>query len=172
MTLKTTLTLLALAGAATGASATTVTDWGVLGPTPDVAYVTYHTTGPVDDVYTFSIGATSDVDGYGEEFEARSVSMPDATFTLYQGSYGSGTQVGAPFSFNNTATEHMYMSMPTGDYYFEVMGTSMLAGSAYDFEAYANEAGGPSDVPEPANAALLVAGIGLMGFVARRRRPR
>ena len=102
MTLKTTLTLLALAGAATGASATTVTDWGVLGPTPDVAYVTYHTTGPVDDVYTFSIGATSDVDGYGEEFEARSVSMPDATFTLYQGSYGSGTQVGAPFSFNNT----------------------------------------------------------------------
>ena len=40
-----------------------------------------------------------------------------------------------------------------------------------DFEAFANESGGgASDVPEPANAALLIAGLGMMGFVAGRRK--
>ncbi len=172
MKLKSCLTLIALACVGASASATNVTDWGTLGPTADVAYITYHdAAGPVDDIYTFNIDATSDVDGYGEEFEARSVSMPGATFTLFSGAVGSGSQVGDPMPFNNTATEHMYMSLPTGNYYFEIMATSVLAGSAYDFEAYANESGGgASDAPEPANAALLLSGLALLGFMAKRRK--
>jgi hypothetical protein len=170
------LTFIALAALGTSASAVNVVDWGTLGPVADVAYVTYHdAVGPIDDVYKFTIGATSDVDGYGEEFEARSVTMPDATFTLFSGTYGDpgATQVGIPYTFNNTATETVYASLASGSYYFEVKGSSALAGSAYDFEAYANESGGSAGaVPEPANAALLVAGLGLMGFVARRRSTR
>jgi hypothetical protein len=171
--LKTALTLVALACVGASASAANVTDWGTLGPIADVAYVTYHdASGPIDDVYTFDIAASSDVDAYGEEFEARSVTMPDATFTLFSGVYGTSgvAQVGSPFSFNNTATETVYAALPSGEYYFQILGSSALAGSAYDFEAYANNAAPPLTVPEPANAALLVAGIGVMAFLARRRR--
>ncbi len=174
MKLKTCLTFIALACVGASASAANnVTDWGVLGPTADVAYVTYHDdSGPIDDVYTFSIDATSDVDGYGEEFEARSVTMPDAMFTLFSGTFGDpgATQVGDPMAFNNTATETVYASLAMGEYYFEITGSSAKAGSAYDFEAFANESGGgASNVPEPANAPLLLSGLALLGFLAKRR---
>jgi hypothetical protein len=176
MKLKTTLTLIALACVGASASATNVTDWGTLSPSADVAYITYHdATGPIDDVYNFNIDATSDVDGYGEEFEARSVTMPGATFTLFSGTFGDAdsAMIGAPMAFNNTATETVYTSLLSGDYYFEINATSAMAGSAYDFEAFANESGGgASDVPEPANAALLVAGIALMGYMGSRRKQR
>ena len=65
------------------------------------------------------------------------------------------TQVGQPFSFNNTADETLYTSLAHGDYYFEVQGTSALAGSGYDFEAYGEE--------------RRSAGIGRAG--TRQRRP-
>jgi hypothetical protein len=161
---------------AAASPAATVTAWGTLGPVADVAYVTYHNHTPqaIDDVYTFDIGGKSDVDAYGEEFEARSVSMPGATFELFSGTYGSATAtaVGTPFTFNNTATETMYTALASGHYYFEVKGTSLKAGSAYDFEAYGNPSTGPSAVPEPENAALLLAGLGMMGFIAARRAKR
>jgi hypothetical protein len=172
--LKPALTLVALACVGASASAANVTDWGALGPVPAVAFASYHdASGVVDDVYTFDIAAASDVDAYGKEFEARSVTMPNATFTLFSGVFGSpvATQVGSPFSFSDTATETVYKDLPGGNYYFEVMGTIALAGSAYDFEAFANSPSPPLTVPEPTGAALLVAGIGVMAFLARRRRP-
>ena len=173
MNLKTTLLCAALAAIGANANATNVTDWGTLGPIASVAIVNY--TGPqsaaIDDIYTFMIADTSDVDGYGEEFEARSVSIPGATFTLFQGDYGSAgvTQIGDPFSFTNTATETLYTNLDSGSYYFQIQGGIPLAGASYDFEAYANASSPPLTVPEPANAALLFAGIGMVAFLTSRR---
>ncbi len=172
MKLKHALTFAALACIGAGASAAT-TDWGSLGPTPDVAFVTYHTPAPIDDVYAFSLDSVSDVDAYAAEFEARSVSMPGATFTLFSGTFGDAgaSQVGSAFTFSNTPTEHVYSSLATGAYFFEVTGTSTGAGSAYDFEASANTpGGGASDAPEPGTAALMLAGLGMVGFISARRR--
>jgi hypothetical protein len=167
------LTLAALALASASAGATTTTNWGALGPVADVAYVTYHTPGAVDDIYTFNLSNTSDVDAYAEEFESRSVGLEDATFTLFSGAVGSGTQVGAPFSFNNTATETLYSSLAAGNYYVELTGNAIGSGAAYDFELFANEpGGGASDAPEPGSTALLLSGLGLFGLMAVRRRQR
>lgn len=172
MKLKNTVALIALAAIGAGASAATTTDWGPLGPTADVAYVTYHTAGTIDDVYSFSLTAISDVAAYGSEFEARSVTLPDATFTLFSGTFGSATatQVEGVYSFTNAGFDKTYASLGVGDYFFEVTGTAGKSGAAYDFEAGANEPGGPSDVPEPASVALMLAGLGMMGFMGRRRR--
>lgn len=175
MNLKTILTLAALAAAGVNATAATVTvtPWGTLGPVASVATPSYlGGYGDIDDIYTFDIAATSNVDGYGEEFEARSVSMPDATFTLFSGVYGSSgvTQVGLPMSFTNTPTETVYMDLASGDYYFEVQGHVALNGSSYDFEAFADDSSPPLTVPEPANAALLLGGIGMMAYLGKRRR--
>ena len=174
MKLKHTLALAALACIGTAASAATTTDWGPLGPDADIAYVTDHTGGSTtDDVYSFSLTSTSDVDAYAEEFESRSVSLSGATFALFSGTFGSAgaTAVGTPFSFSNTPTETVYSSLASGTYFFEVTGLGGPAGSAYDFEAFEEEPGSTAgDVPEPASAALLLAGIGMMGFLGRRRR--
>ncbi|MEP6503773.1 MAG: FxDxF family PEP-CTERM protein [Betaproteobacteria bacterium] len=175
MNLKTILALAALAAAGVNASAatTTVTDWHTLGPIASVAIVNYPGGyGDINDIYTFDIAATSDVDGYGEEFEARSVSMPGATFTLFSGLYGSAdvTQVGAAMPFTNTPSETVYMNLASGNYYFQVQGTVALGGASYDFEAFADNSSPPSTVPEPANAALLLAGVGMMAFLGTRRR--
>jgi hypothetical protein len=174
--LKTILTLAALGAMGANASATNVTAWGALGPIPSVAIVNY--TGPlptgIDDVYTFTIGATSDVDGYGEEFEARSVSMTNARFTLFSGTWGNSTatQVGGVFTFTNTYTETVYTNLASGSYYFRVQGDPQLLSASYDFEAYANNSVPPSNVPEPGSAALLLAGVSLMGFLGMRRQQR
>ena len=66
---KSALTLAAAALALGSASAgAATTDWGTLGPVADVAYVTYHTPGAVDDIYSFNLtGQWSDVDAYADE---------------------------------------------------------------------------------------------------------
>jgi hypothetical protein len=175
MKLHHTLPLVALACLGASANAANITDWGALGPLPSVAIVGENTgpLGAVDDVYTFTLAAdVSYVDAYAEEFEARSVGFVDANFSLFSGTFGSGTLVGSPFSFTNTPTETIFSGLAAGSYYFEITGTSTKPGIAYDFEAFGNSGSPPLTVPEPAGSALLVAGLGMLAFVSGRRRQR
>ncbi|MEP6502417.1 MAG: FxDxF family PEP-CTERM protein [Betaproteobacteria bacterium] len=172
MKLHHTLPIVALACLGASANAANVYDWGALGPVASGGLYAYHDVeGALDDVFTFTLADLSDVDAYGKEFEARSVGLTGASFTLWSGVYGSGTAtiVGTPFAFNDTATEDVYSALAAGSYYFEVKGTSTLKGVAYDFEAFADNGSPPSTVPEPADAALLVAGMGMLVFMGRRR---
>jgi hypothetical protein len=188
MKLQTTLIAVALAFAGTAASAATVgqfTDLTTLtasanptvGPAGVGVHGNFEAAADVDDIYNFNIAAVSDLFTYAKEFEATNTSLNPATFTLFSGTSDgtaatAGSMIGSTFSFaGGNALTTTYSNLGAGNYYFEVTGTAVGAlGASYELDAYANTPGGPlPSVPEPANMALLLAGLGLMGFMAKRR---
>ncbi len=54
--------------------------------------------------------------------------------------------------------------LPTGNYFLDITGTAQSANSKYNGNLTI------SPVPEPTEGALLLSGIGLLGFIAARRR--
>ena len=188
MKLKPTLVLIALAFAGGAASAATVGQFTTLndmvqsanptvGPVGAAAHGNFQLAQPVDDVYNFNIADASDLFTYAKEFESLDVSMAPASFTLYSGTSAgaSGTvanMIGSTFSFaGGAAVTTTYANLAAGNYFFEITGNATgVLGADYDLNINANTPGGPlPGVPEPANMALLLAGLGLMGFMVKRR---
>jgi hypothetical protein len=188
MKLNTTLALIALAFAGGTASAATVDEFTVLpsltmsanptvGPTGAAAHGNFDSAQAVDDVYNFNIASASDLFTYAKEFESLDVSLDPANFTLYTGtstgdSGTAATMVGSTMSFaGGNAVTTTYANLAAGNYFFEITGSATgVLGADYDLNINANTPGGPLPaVPEPANMALLLAGLGLMGIVAKRR---
>lgn len=68
------------------------------------------------------------------------------------GAFGTGDQLGGSFQ------------LAAGNYFFEIGGTTLgPTGGVYSWSASV------SSVPEPGQYAMLMAGLGLLGMVARRR---
>ena len=188
MKLNTTLVLIALAFAGGAASAATVGQFTTLddltakanptvGPIGAAAHGDFQMSQPVDDVYNFNIADVSDLFTYAKEFESLDVSLAPATFTLYSGtstgdSGTAATMIGTTFSFaGGTEVTTTYSNLAAGSYFFEVTGQATgVLGADYDLNINANAPGNPLPaVPEPANMALFLAGLGLMGFMVKRR---
>lgn len=179
MQLKIAFLCAVLASAGVSASAANVTDWGTLGPDGMDARAYTTAPGPIDDVYTFSLGDYSDVPSTANYYTATSlkgvktVNMADATLWLYSGAYGAASDklVGS-YSFGTAMTNYTFSGLSAGDYYFEVTATATgTKGSDYYFNVEADAATPPlSAVPEPANASLVFAGMGLVGLMAARRK--
>lgn len=192
MKLTTPLVALALALAGGAASAATVgtlydaaTDAAlannpVLGPQ---LYAVFEQDGPAnttptfDYVYNFQLDATSNFNVSGNTYSGPVVAASDADFTLYTGtstgnSGSAGNMVGNVFSFaGQTIQNTVFTNLTAGNYFFEITGAiGAPLGTSYNVTIQA-----PSDtnplpaVPEPANMALLLAGLGLVGFMAKRR---
>jgi hypothetical protein len=79
--------------------------------------------------------------------------------------------VGSAFSFaGQTIQDTVYTNLTAGSYFFEVIGSlGAPLGTSYNVTIQAPSDTGPLAVPEPANVALMLGGLGLFGFMAKRR---
>ena len=137
------------------------TDWGTHGALEMGG--TAVAAGAIFDTFSFSLGSdmnvTSGVLSFG--------TIVGGAYSLYSfgtdGVMGTGDDVGlGAWTFNSTPATHT-VSLGAGSYYYSVLGGA--AGPA----AYAI-ASATAPVPEPETYALLGAGLGIIGFVASRRR--
>ena len=142
----------------------TATDWGVHAALePGGAF---SPAGSIDDTYEFTLGSSFVVSS--SVYTLFGVVAP-ATYSLFtvgiDGVIGTGDDTGlASYTFSAAPTVHS-LTLGPGNYYYSVLGKTM-APAAYAISS--SIAAAP--VPEPETYAMLLGGLGVIGFVARRRR--
>ncbi|RYH08374.1 MAG: PEP-CTERM sorting domain-containing protein [Alphaproteobacteria bacterium] len=117
-------------------------------------------TGAIFDTFSFSLGSSASVESGVLSFGT----IVGGAYSLYSaggdGMIGGGDDVGiGAWTFGGTNT----VSLSAGSYYYSVLGGA--SGSASYVIASAT-----APVPEPETYALLGAGLGVIGFLASRRR--
>jgi hypothetical protein len=160
---------LKLLAAALGALATlgaqaTTTDWGVH-DTLEVS-ATLVSAGAFSDLILFSIPGASDITSTTVSNNLAGVlNITGGAVSLYQEAGAVDTLVGS-YSFDGTtgSTGHSSLGLAAGSYYYEITGTA--TGSNGGFYSLTSTV---SAVPEPGAVAMLLAGLGVVGLVYRRR---
>ena len=167
--------LLACAGLA-NASTSSLT----FSPTGTAAFSNSFASSTFDDFYTFSIpeatiGTVTATAVSGISFSFAPISVYDsvifASISIFSGTPTSGTAVTSLSGFLNLlqpnfAAAAAATNLSPGNFYLEITGiatngvTGNYAGNVNLFT---------TPVPEPGSYALLLAGLGLMGTIARRR---
>jgi len=119
--------------------------------------------GSFTDVFTFSV-PNSLADSSLTSIKLGSSSITGLNFSLYEGA----TLVEAGISSTSNGVTSAYLNpayLSAGNYSLDVTGTGSTKGGSYT--------GGlaiAAPVPEPTEGALLLSGLGLMCFIAARRR--
>ena len=158
------------AGAAHAAIATNTHNLGILNPTP-VTNTVLLGVGSFSDILNFTVAdpytavgiavMNVPVNFFWGGVTISWLDIPDLTASLFAG-HGA---TGVPFAYMGSGD---YISasgnVPGGDYSVRLTGTATGAlGGMYTYTALAA-------VPEPGAYAMFLAGLGLVGFMARRRR--
>ena len=164
----------AVVGSAGAVPVFNVTDWGAHDPVEMDAF-TYTLPGPVSfyNVYTFAVGGLSDILSAAVSLDAPpTFNIEGGSVTLYLsdgdvnfvGDAGDTAQ-GLPLAFDSTSANTTFGPIGGGNYFYLVAGAiTGTSGGSYLLSSALTA------VPEPGTYALLFAGLGVMGFVARRRR--
>ena len=119
-------------------------------------------TGAIFDTFSFSLGSSASVTSGVLSFGT----VVGGAYSLYStggdGMIGGGDDVGVgAWTFGGTNT----VALNAGSYYYSVLGGA-VGSASYVIASAATTA----PVPEPETYALLGAGLGVIGFLASRRR--
>lgn len=181
ITLKQTLVAIALTGAFGVAQAQTTVPINTPGdltrdigtdPTSEFAYTVTHEPSSFNDVFTFNLSTASDTitsavsleqPAFGGGFD---YAIANGTFGLYSDADGdglNGTLISST-TFGGNSTSLAVNSVGAGSYYWAISGNATgNLGGIYNFTT------NTAPVPEPETYALMLAGLGLLGFVGKRR---
>jgi hypothetical protein len=122
--------------------------------------------GAFDEFYTFSLPSLLNVQSTTVANNLSNVlNITGGSVSLFSGSIGSGTEL-ASYNFDGTtgSSTHTVANLTAGNYYFEVKGTASNQGGLYTLTTSA------VPVPEPETYAMLLAGLGIVGSLYRRRK--
>ena len=169
---------LALLGAFGGVQAATISLTSAdfpfsLGANPTNAYSVTHAPGSFSDVYTFNHTQLSDtvssavslflpgLGGGGSSYEITSGTLQLFSDPGGDGAAGVNTLIsGTTYGSSNGVLA--VNNVAAGDYFWMVAGDAVgTQGGIYLYSA--------NTIPEPGTYALMLAGLGLLGFIARRR---
>jgi len=144
------------------ASAPSVNDLGTISNT--VAFSNNDIAPSFDDIFKFTLGAGNSAVLGGIVGNADDASI---TFNLQTGFNGTTWSPISPLVLTPDSN--------TGAFSFSQTVSGLTAGATYWFRLTGVSSGGAytvtlAPVPEPESYAMLLAGLGLMGFIARRRK--
>lgn len=185
LNLKHTLIAVALTGAFSSAHAASINldeadfnpsyDLGA-NPTDENAYFVTHDNGSFSDVYQFSLTESSDTVSSaislllpGLNGGDPSYDISDQSIALFSdpegdGAAGFNSQIGSTVFYDDESGILTANNVAAGSYYIEIGGNAIGSqGGVYQF------AMNTAPVPEPETYALMLAGLGLLGVVGRRR---
>ncbi len=156
--------VLAFAGLSASASETA---WGIHDAAESVA-MRYPTNTTFDDVYSFTLGQASSLLAVAVSNDALSVfNIEGGQVSLFKDTDGNFTNDTAlsSFAFDQAATFKQWSALAAGDYYYRIAGTvTGTQGGTYVLSSAL------MPIPEPETYALLLAGLGAVAFVSRRRK--
>lgn len=120
----------------------------------------------VKDVFSFSLLGNNNVTTTSFTFPIATYTLVDAKVELFSGNAMSSVSLGS-FSVDPfLGGSKLFSNLSAGNYFYEVTGLASNAG-AYYYSLSSVAVSAP--VPEPEGYAMLLAGLGLIGMIARRR---
>ena len=144
----------------------TTTDWGVHDPLEVAAAIT--PIGTFEDNYLFNLPTAYSLFSTAVSNNlTNALGIQGGMVSLYKEAGAVDTALGS-FAFDGTTgnTSFAYGALAAGDYYYLVSGTG--TGSIGGF--YTLSSSTVTAVPEPHAYTLMLAGLGVVGFLARRRK--
>jgi hypothetical protein len=165
MNFKTIAAAALLAVATTGAFADSLYAKGDITSAGGFDFASSSLSGSFTDTYTFTLTGNNELsDAITNAFTAKTGKISDFTVKLVGPSF-SDTQMIGVLGKSQTAYAD-YADLAAGTY------TLTVSGIAQKYSTYGGSlsVSAVSAVPEPASVALLLAGVGCMGFVAKRRK--
>ncbi len=154
-----------------------VYDFGKMGP-PATASITTNESDnhTISDYFTFSLNASADLSGaapdvkfsfedsWGHHGWDDSFSIELTDVSLFSGKVGSGTKVG---STDSDPSKFSFSNLVAGSYYLLITGKQKGDDGVYKVSL--NTSPSATTVPEPEAYAMMLAGLGLIGFAVSRR---
>lgn len=159
-----------MASGASHAAPTVMGNWGVHDdPVEHASVLLGSSAGSFDHIFTFNLLNRNDVVSIAVTNDFGKFNINGAALQLWEetsvdGNYTNDTSVGS-FAFDSSSVGLDFGKLGPGNYYYEITGTVLGSkGGSYTLDSYI------SPVPEPETYAMLLAGLGMIGFSVRRRR--